>query len=114
MCAQSPYPFTAYCTVPIKPNISEFRPLCSGVDIGAEEVLTQDREDAALGLLTLSGADGDEVVDGGRSSGSYCDVSSRFRIGDWVESSKDERTISAIQVSEVQNISRAALGRLGS
>jgi hypothetical protein len=40
-----------------------------GVDIGAEKGLSEDGEDAALGLLALSGADIDEVVDIGGGGG---------------------------------------------
>jgi hypothetical protein len=37
----------------------------SGVDVGADESLTEDWEEAALGLLTYIGASVDESVDAG-------------------------------------------------
>jgi hypothetical protein len=40
-----------------------------GVDVGAEKGLSEDGEDAALGLLSLVGADVDEVVDIGGGGG---------------------------------------------
>jgi hypothetical protein len=40
-----------------------------GVDVRAEQGLSENGENAALGLLSLSGADVDEVVDAGRGGG---------------------------------------------
>ena len=57
-----------------------------GVDVGAEESLSEDGDEAALGLLTSSGAGVDELVDVGRS----------------------DRRRSAVKVGEVQDIGRAA------
>lgn len=39
----------------------------SGVDIGADESLSEDGDQAALGLLALSSASVDELIDGKRS-----------------------------------------------
>lgn len=44
--------------------------LSSRVDVGADKGLSQDREEAALGLLALSSAGGNESVDRGR--GGWC------------------------------------------
>ena len=42
-----------------------------GVDIGADEGLAENGEQAALGLLSLGRAGVDEVVDGGWGGGSW-------------------------------------------
>lgn len=42
-----------------------------GVDVGAEEGLAEDGQDAALGLLAGSGADVDELVGAGGGGGSW-------------------------------------------
>ena len=41
------------------------------LDVSADQGLLQDGEQAALGLLALSGADVDEVVDAGGGCGGY-------------------------------------------
>jgi hypothetical protein len=41
----------------------------SGVDVGAEQSLSKNGEDAAFGLLALGGADVDELVDTSGSGG---------------------------------------------
>ena len=43
------------------------RGLSSGVDVGAEEGLAENGDEAALGLLASGGASVDEGVDGGGS-----------------------------------------------
>ena len=42
----------------------------SRVDVGADEGLAEDGDEAALGLLTCRGTSIDEVVDGGGGDGS--------------------------------------------
>lgn len=42
---------------------SKFDCLSGGLDIGADQGLVENRQQAALGLLSLSGAGADEVVD---------------------------------------------------
>lgn len=42
----------------------------SGVDVGADESLAEDGDEAALGLLATGGASIDESVDAGRCDGS--------------------------------------------
>ena len=70
----------------------EMRPrLSSGVDVGAEEGLAENGDQAALGLLTLGSAALDEGVDGKRGG-----------VGG-----------SAVEVGEVQDVSRAADGTAG-
>ena len=65
----------------------EKKPLNSrGVDVGADKGLSEDGDQAALGLLALCGAGVDETVDGGG--------------GDWGSST--------VQVGEVQDVSCAA------
>jgi hypothetical protein len=54
--------------------------LSGGVDIGAEESLAQDGDQAALGLLADLGASVDEAVDGGGSDGSCINVSEGRKI----------------------------------
>ena len=44
--------------------------LSLGLNIGADQALLEDGEQAALGLLSLSGADVDEAVDVGGCGGS--------------------------------------------
>jgi hypothetical protein len=45
------------------------RNLSSGVDVGAEKGLTEDGDQAALGLLASGGASVNEGVDGGGGDG---------------------------------------------
>jgi hypothetical protein len=45
------------------------RGLSSGVDVGAEEGLAENGDEAALGLLASGGASVDEGVDGGGGDG---------------------------------------------
>jgi hypothetical protein len=46
----------------------------SGVDVGAEQSLAEDGQDAALGLLATGGADVDEVVGAGGGGGSWIEL----------------------------------------
>jgi hypothetical protein len=45
--------------------------LCGGGNIAADKSLSKNRKKAALGLLALSGANVDELVDRGWGGGSY-------------------------------------------
>jgi len=77
-----------------------------GVDIGAEQVLAEDGEDTALGLLADGGADVDEV---GVISG--CDWGCGSLLADGTGRGKRRRTGSAVQVDQVQDVGCAALSR---
>jgi hypothetical protein len=76
------------------------------VDIGAEESLSQDGKNAALRLLSSSRADVDEVIDAGW--GGWCCIILACWTIIRTEAGK-ERTGSAVQVSEVEDISSATL-----
>jgi hypothetical protein len=74
---QSPSSMLSYKTVTnTSGTIDGSKRLCGsgrsgsgGVDVGTEEGLAENGEQAALGLLTLGGADVDEAVDIGRGGG---------------------------------------------
>jgi len=63
--------------------------LSSGVDVGADESLAEDGDEAALGLLAGLSASVDELVDAGGGGGSWETVSDH--VFDWIEDAKDVR-----------------------
>ena len=75
-----PFPHLSYETGSIHLSLG------GGVDVGADEGLAEDGDQAALGLLTLGSASVDETVDGGGGDG-------------WR---------SAVKVGEVQDVGSAA------
>lgn len=75
------HPFILY-NAPFHSSRNDAHLRCGGrlrVDVRAEESLAEKRQDAALGLLALSGASGDEVVDRGWRRGSL-EMLARMRV----------------------------------